>query len=134
VFNLNRTPHYTQVHIYPLKQLYRTQLLSRRLVFIVTLAGAERVATLGNRIVASASGLEVARTTVLMSDVILNEGVVFAYSAFFRSDKPVRFQIWRPVENVSDSYQLIGETRVIPAVMNAREDVSKPRLAEHTIA
>ena len=132
--NLKRTPHYTQVYIYPLKQLYRTQLLSRRLVFIVTLAGAERVATLGNRIVASASGLEVARTTVLMSDVILNEGVVFAYSAFFRSDKPVRFQIWRPVENVSDSYQLIGETRVIPAVMNAREDVSKPRLAEHTIA
>lgn len=79
---------------------------------------------IGNEIKASVSGVDEAGTTVLMSEVVLEEGVVFAYSAFFRSEKPVRFQIWRPVENVSESYQLVGETRVIPAVNKAREDVS----------
>ena len=89
----------------------------------VTPAG-ERVTMIGNEIKASVSGVDEAGTTVLMSEVVLDEGVVFAYSAFFRSEKPVRFQIWRPVENVSESYQLVGETRVIPAVNKAREDVS----------
>ena len=61
----------------------------------------------------------------MMNDMILTEGIVFAYSAYFRSDKPIRFQIWRPVVNgTKDSYRLIGETRVIPSVTNAREDVS----------
>ena len=84
----------------------------------------ERVAMIGNEIKASLSGVDRAGTTVLMRDAVLEDGVVFAYSAFFRSEKPVRFQIMRPVENETDTYQLIGETRVIPAVKNAREDVS----------
>ena len=79
----------------------------------------------GNDIKASASGVDIAGATLIMNDMILTEGVVFAYSAYFRSDKPVRFQIWRPVVNeTTNAYRLIGETRVIPSVKNDREDVS----------
>ena len=79
----------------------------------------------GNDIKASASGVDIAGATLIMNDMILTESVVFAYSAYFRSDKPVRFQIWRPVVNeTTNAYRLIGETRVIPSVKNDREDVS----------
>ena len=83
------------------------------------------MAKVGNDIKASASGVDIAGATLIMNDMILTEGVVFAYSAYFRSDKPVRFQIWRPVVNeTTNAYRLIGETRVIPSVKNDREDVS----------
>lgn len=73
-----------------------------------------------------------------MNDRILSEGVVFAFSAFFRHDTPVRLQIWRPTEamdaddvNATETsgavrapFVLLGETRLIPSVTNAREDVS----------
>ena len=79
----------------------------------------------GNDIKASVSGVDTAGATLIMNDMILNEGVVFAYSAYFRSDKPVRFQIWRPLVNGSkNAYRLVGETRVIPSLKNGREDVS----------
>ena len=85
----------------------------------------DRVAKAGNAILASLSGLDVAGATILLTDVILTEGVVFAYSAYIRSNKPVHFQIWRPVVNgTKDSYRLIGDTRVVPSVNNSREDVS----------
>ena len=79
----------------------------------------------GNEIKASVSGVDTAGATLIMNDMILNEGVVFAYSAYFRSDKPVRFQIWRPVVNGSkNAYRMVGETRVIPSLKDGREDVS----------
>ena len=79
----------------------------------------------GNDIKASVSGVDTAGATLIMNNMILNEGVVFAYSAYFRSDKPVRFQIWRPLVNGSkNAYRLVGETRVIPSLKNGREDVS----------
>ena len=81
---------------------------------------------IGNQILASSSGVDVSGATFLMNDVILTQGVVFAYSAFFRSNKPVRFQIWRPQSlHVQETkFTLIGETRVIPSVLFKREDVS----------
>ena len=86
---------------------------------------SDRVAMFGNTIKASLSGLDVAGATILLNDMILTEGVVFAYSAFIRSNKPVHFQIWRSVVNgTKDSYRLIGDTRVVPSVNNDKEDVS----------
>jgi hypothetical protein len=84
------------------------------------------VISVGNKILASASGVDVAGYTFLLDDIILQEGVVFAYSAFFRSDSPVRFQIWRPnpdSQGATRHFQLVGETRTIPSVTNLREDV-----------
>ena len=76
---------------------------------------------------ASLSGVDVPGATFLQKDIILTEGVVFAYSAYFRSDKPVTYQIWRPVndsQSQDDTYRLIAQTRVLPAVVGGREDVS----------
>ncbi|KAI0213831.1 hypothetical protein LSAT2_001082 [Lamellibrachia satsuma] len=91
---------------------------------LLTVGSTDRVGKVGNDIKASASGVDIAGATLIMNDMILTEGVVFAYSAYFRSDKPVRFQIWRPVVNeTTNAYRLIGETRVIPSVKNDREDI-----------
>ena len=85
----------------------------------------DRVAKVGNAILASSSGVDVPGVTFLLNDMILTEGVVFAFSAYIRSNKPVHFQIWRSVVNgTKDSYRLIGDTRVVPSVNNDREDVS----------
>ena len=82
------------------------------------------MATVGNEIIASTSGIGTAGVTVIMNDLIFTDGVVFAYSVYFRSEKPVRFQMWRPVSNETNEFQLVGETRVIPSLKNGREDVS----------
>ena len=87
---------------------------------------------LGNALQASTSGVDVPGVIFLMNDVILQEGVVFAFSAFFRSDKPIRIQIWRPDSRedetqdpeTSSAFRLLFETRIIPSVINRREDVS----------
>ena len=85
----------------------------------------DRVAKAGNAILASLSGIDFAGATFILNDMIPTEGVVFAYSAYIRSNKPVHFQIWRSVVNgTKDSYRLIGDTRVVPSVNNSREDVS----------
>ena len=85
---------------------------------------------IGNQLQASISGVDVAGATFLLNDVILTCGVVFAYSAFFRSNKPIRFQIWRPLTlNINEkSFRLISETRVLPSVLLDREDVSPPHI------
>ena len=66
---------------------------------------------------------------------MLSDGVLFAFSAFFRSYKAVRFQVLRPMnstqEHAEDStgedrpavYKLLQEIRVIPSVIRQREDV-----------
>ena len=82
------------------------------------------MATVGNEIIASTSGIDTAGVMLIMDDLIFTDGVVFAYSAYFRSEKPVRFQIWRPVSSETKEFQLVGETRVIPSLKNGREDVS----------
>ena len=52
------------------------------------------------------------------------QGVVFAFSAYFRSESnPMRFQIWRP-GNVTNQFVLISDFRVVPSVKSMREDVS----------
>ncbi|KAK2174616.1 hypothetical protein NP493_789g00012 [Ridgeia piscesae] len=77
------------------------------------------VVTLGS------TGIDFAGALWIMADKIPTDGVVFAYSAYFRSVKPVRFQIWRPVVKESDDvHRLVGETWVVPSIENAKEDVN----------
>ncbi|KAK2174617.1 hypothetical protein NP493_789g00026 [Ridgeia piscesae] len=62
--------------------------------------------------------------TYLLDDRVLTDGVVFAYSAYFISNKPVRFQVWRPVVNGTENvYRLVGQTRVRPSQTYSREDI-----------
>ena len=83
------------------------------------------MARVGNDVKASSSGIDFAGSLWIMADKIPTDGVVFAYSAYFRSDKPVRFQIWRPVVKGSDDvHRFVGETWVVPSAKNAKEDVS----------
>ena len=85
--------------------------------------GVERI---GNELKASNSGVDVAGAIFLVNDKILQNGVVFAFSAYFRTDKPVRFQLWRPLTSRSDEtkFRLIAEYRVTPSIPGDKEDVS----------
>ena len=90
-----------------------------------------RVIQLGNPLKASVTGIDILPepgVIFLMNDVLLTEGVVFAFSAFFRSDAPVRLQIWRPAVAARNAtiqdFTLIFEIKVTPSVKHKREDVS----------
>ena len=86
------------------------------------------MARVGNEPTASVSGVDVPMTAFLLKEDIQNEGVVFAFSAFFRSNKPVRFQIWRPYLNgnhTENEFQLRAEIKHLPSIELAREDVSE---------
>ena len=61
--------------------------------------------------------------TFLLDDVILVEGVVFAYAAYFRNEAPAAFQIWRPMSAGSKQFKLISSLEVVPAVDKAVEQV-----------
>lgn len=42
-------------------------------------------------------GLNYQNITFLLNDIILQDGLLFAYSAYYLTNQPMRFQIWRPV-------------------------------------
>jgi len=84
----------------------------------------------GNELLASTNGVNKAGTTFLIQDISFDEGVLFAYSAFFQSNSRTRFQVFaheNPPENEAtsdvDYYRLKAETIVTPSVTNSREDV-----------
>ena len=81
---------------------------------------------IGNDLAGSLSGVDVPKVAFLLDDLILQEGIVYAYSAFWRTDTPVRFQIWRLscAQQGCKTFALVDEIRVIPSVIKQREDVS----------
>jgi hypothetical protein len=87
------------------------------------------VSRIGNKIIGSPSGVDVEGAIFLLNDVSLEEGVVFAFSAYFRTNSKTTFQIWRPSNATSanpdtTNFELIGELPVVPSVVDSREDVS----------
>jgi hypothetical protein len=79
----------------------------------------------GNIIRPSRSGVEVSGVTFLLSNVNVNTGIAYAYSAHIREQSATRFQIWRQTTPTSDrDFLLISELFFIPSVVNQREDVS----------
>ena len=96
------------------------------IVFLVAVSvvAADRVSRVGNAIRSSFSGVDVAGATFLINDIVLADGVLFAFRAYFRSDKSVRFQIWRPVPNEAEgTFELISDNKVIPSLVDGVEDI-----------
>ena len=89
---------------------------------VIVITASDRVNQVGGDIRPSSSGVDTAGATFLLSDDFGAEGVLFAFQAYFRSDKPVRFQIWRPVDS-DGNFKLISDTRVVPSVTNGVEDI-----------
>ena len=92
------------------------------LSFIVT----GTIDRIGNDILSSRSGVDVAGATFLLPHTIQREGRVFAFSGYFRNNNKIRFQIWRPTNRTITSQQefrLLAETPLQPSVEDAREDV-----------
>jgi len=69
-----------------------------------------------------------AGSTFLVNDVVLDHGVLFAFSAFFVNTSRVRFQVWRPYKtNYTSSgatFRLVFQAAMTPSVSLSREDVS----------
>ena len=77
----------------------------------------------GNPIQASPSGSKWNRTAFLLVHEVPQDGVVFAFSAFFLHAKPVQFEIWRPTADVN-KFKLIGGWTFTAVVQNNIEIVS----------
>ena len=82
------------------------------------------VIKVGNEIRASESGVDVDNTVFLINQAVTSPGSVFAFSAWFRSNKNLAFQIWTPV-NGTNSYRLKWQLPVTPSVTQQQEDVSR---------
>ena len=94
------------------------------LLFVVAAATASQVSRVGNAIRRSSSGVDVPGATFLINDIVQADGVLFAFRAYFRSDKPVRFQIWRPTSDGSNgTFELVSDTKVIPSLVDEMEDI-----------
>ena len=84
-----------------------------------------RVVRIGNPITPSSSGIDAPGTTFLINHLVHVDGVLFALRAYFRSDKPFWFQIWRPASNASSvgEFELISNTFVIPSLVDGEADI-----------
>ncbi len=91
-----------------------------------------RVQRVGNPIYPSNAGVDVPGATFILNDQILTSGTVYAFRAFFRSESPVNFQIWRPDNSTNSTdkvpMELIYELRVSVQLENykGRTDVKIP--------
>jgi len=95
------------------------------LCLLATLSTSTRVSRIGNKMMASNSGVDVRGATFLINDIVMSPGVLYAFRAYFRSDSPLRFQIWRPnkANPSAPSFTLISDSRIIPSVVNEVEDM-----------
>ena len=85
---------------------------------------SDNITVLGNHIRSSRSGVDVPRNIFLLKDPVSKPGVLFAVSAYFRNDREVAAQIWRPYGTASRGrFRLISEVKFIPSVIDQREDV-----------
>lgn len=84
----------------------------------------DSVLRVGNEIKAAPRGLEWPGLIFLLDNVALQDGVLFAFTAYFRAIKKVHLQIWRPVNESTDEYRLVGDWPTVPAVVDGRENVS----------
>ena len=110
------------------------QVAKTAIMVIATVAmatNAQRAKGFGNDILPSKLGFDNQPATFLLNDIILEEGVVYAFQAWFRNTLPMYFQVWRPACEGCMNHTLIGEVRVEPATgikalahHNVIEDVS----------
>jgi len=68
----------------------------------------------------------IARREFLMPDTFPQDGVLFAFIAYFVSETPVRLQVWRPVgtSSFTSSYQLACQHRI---------DVTRDQLSRRAV-
>jgi len=84
----------------------------------------DRIVPIGKLLLNANLGLDNTPGTVfLLKDSRLPDGVMFAISAYYRSHKPVRVQVWRPTNSTS-VYKLVWEHRFESPVVGVRQDVS----------
>ena len=78
----------------------------------------------GNQIRAGTGGANFDNTAFLLHHNALEDGVLFAFSAYFRNLNPVYFQLWRPAASADRRYTLVHEWPFNPALSGGKEDVS----------
>ena len=83
----------------------------------------DHVARIGKEPRASTTALPYSNTTFLIPDIVQENGVLFAYSAYFISRNPIRFQVWRPTNILLREFKLVHEMRARPTATGQRGDV-----------
>jgi len=85
--------------------------------------------------VASDSSIGVPGVTFLLNDTALDDGIIFAFSAYIHAVTPVRLQVWRAAADQQTTnvnfkpFKLMWELRVVPTAAGQRQDVSQTKLS-----
>lgn len=82
---------------------------------------------MGNEIKPSTSVANWNKTTFLLNSHALEDGVIFAFVAYFVNVRPVIFQIWRPKSNTTNepNYALVEQWPYTPTNPGYKEVVSQ---------
>ena len=85
------------------------------------------ISVIGSPLQASRAGVDAANSTLILIDRIPDQGVLFAYAAYFRHATALRLQVWRLLDILNDLsgkpqkveniFELVHEIRVIPSLI-----------------
>jgi heme exporter protein D len=85
-----------------------------------------RIVRIGHLLTNATGDVGTVGVSFLLSDSVLPDGVMYAFSAFFRSTSALRIQVWRPyTSTVSNllTYQLVWELPFKPNTSDGRRDI-----------
>ena len=117
-----------ETHCAPLKHLLLFPIMKLSKILLLFFSDLIKVLPLGNAVNESPElsrvGVPYANTTFLLKNIQFQDGVIFAYSFYFLSNRPFRIQVWRPRDIFKMRFQLLWESRIVPNEWNKRVDVS----------
>ena len=79
---------------------------------------------IGNPVVPATGGTNSVGTVFILDGTVQTDGVIFAFSAYFRNKNPAEFQLWRPGDISNSEFKLVGKWLFTPNGADSREDVS----------
>ena len=84
---------------------------------------SDRVQRVGNRVVTPTGISNYKLTSFLLSTTVPQDGVLFAFSAYFMNQNPFGFQMWEEVDSSKKTFRLLKQWDIIPGVNQGHEDV-----------
>ena len=80
----------------------------------------------GNDIKPSANGFGSGGRALLLQHIIPADGIVVAWTSYYRNKRPTSYHIWRPLGGTNSSLlRLVREVVIVPTTELAKETVSE---------
>ena len=95
---------------------------------------AGEIIQVGNDIRPSANGFSSGGRALLLQHTIPADGIVVAWTSYYRNKRPASYHIWRPLGGTNSSMlQLVREVVIVPTTELAEETVSGDYYCRHRV-